>query len=119
MSAPAKDDPAIAPFTLVETSAGNHSLLLTRFDPADQVFERYELDGGGYAWETVARHMIAEDASDLDDRIGFDPEASMFCAYGSDREALHQLGERLAAVFRDPARLAAIIETIGPDGFDA
>ena len=112
------DDAAVTPFKLVETSPGKYSLLLTTFDPADEVFERYELEGGGYAWEAVARHVIEHDASDLEDRVGFDPEGSMFCAYGDDRDALSQLGVRLAAIFRDPPRLAAIIEAIGPDGFD-
>jgi hypothetical protein len=118
MSVSSDADPAIAPFKLVETRPGSHSLLLTTFEPADEVFERYELEGGGYAWEAVARHVVEHDASDLDDRVGFDPEASMFCAYGEDREALYQLGARLAALFHDATRLAAIIESIGPDGFD-
>ena len=108
MSAPSADDAAIAPFRLVETTPGNHSLLLTTFAPADEVFERYELEGGGYAWEAVARYIIEHDAAELDDRVGIDPEGSMFCAYGEDREALQQLG----------VRLAAIIEAIGPDGFE-
>jgi hypothetical protein len=112
------DDSAVAPFNLVEPSPGNHSLLLTAFDPADEVFARYELEGGGYAWGAIARHVIDHDASDLEDRVGFDSEGSMFCAYGEDREALRQLGLRLAAIFRDPPRLAAIIEAIGPDGFE-
>jgi hypothetical protein len=118
MSASSHADSALAPFTLVETHPGRYSLLLTTFAPAEEVFERYELDAGGYAWDAIARHVIEHDASDLDDRVAFDPEASMFCAYGEDRDALRQLGVRLAAVFHDPARLAGIIEAIGPDGFE-
>src|SRR4051812_22465691 len=106
----------IAPFKLVETSEGNHSLLLSEFEPATAVFEKHGLQGGGYSWEGVARHLL--EAGDLGERVGLDPEGSMFCAYGTDREALVSLGESLAAAFHDPARLEAIIEAIGPEGFD-
>lgn len=106
----------LAPFKLVETSSGNFSLLLTEFSPASEVFEEHGLEGGGYSWEGIARHLAAQGG--LDQRLGFDPESSMFCAYGTDREALEQLGAQLAPLFHDAARLAEIIDQIGPDGFD-
>ena len=105
-----------APFKLVETSAGNFSLLLSTFSPADRVFERHGLEGGGYSWEGVARHVIERD--ELDGRVKMDPESSMFCAYGNDREALVELGEQLAVLFHDHAKLDKLIGEIGPDGFD-
>lgn len=106
----------LAPFSLVETSPGNHSLLLTEFAPASAVFAEHGVDGGGYAWEAVARYVI--EADHLDGRLGLDPEASMFCAYGEDRDALAALGRRLAALFHDRAALAAVIDELGPDAFE-
>jgi hypothetical protein len=107
----------VEPFRLIESSPGNFSLLLTVFEPASAVFARFGLEGGGYAWEGVAKHLVDHGES-LEGRVNFDPEASMFCAYGPDRDALAELGARLATVFHAPDRLAELIEAIGPDGFD-
>lgn len=104
------------PFKLVETSAGSFSLLLSTFAPADGVFARHGLEGGGYSWEGVARHVIEK--AELDGRVKLDPEGSMFCAYGADREALEALAVELAALFHDLDRLDRVIGEIGPDGFD-
>jgi hypothetical protein len=106
----------LAPFRLVETSPGSFSLLLTEFEPASAAFSAAGLEGGGYAWEGIARHVIERD--ELEGRLGLDPESSMFCAYGTDREALEALGKRLAALFHDPAALTAVIEDLGPEGFE-
>jgi len=105
----------VTPFRLVETSPGNFSLLLSEFSPASEVFAAAGLEGGGYTWGAIARHLI--DAED-DERLGLDPEGSMFCAYGEDRAALEQLGARLAALFHDRAALGKLIEEIGPENFD-
>jgi immunity protein 51 of polymorphic toxin system len=105
----------IAPFRLVETSPGNFSLLLSEFVPASEVFDAAGVEAGGYAWGAVARHLVE---GDLEERLGLDPEASMFCAYGTDRAALEQLAGRLAALFHDHAALAKLIEEIGPENFD-
>jgi Immunity protein 51 len=107
---------SLAPFRLIETSPGSFSLLLTEFAPASAVFAAAGHEGGGYGWESIAREVIERD--ELEGRLGLDPESSMFCAYGSDRAALEALGKRLAALFHDPAALAAMIEAIGPEGFD-
>lgn len=50
---------------------------------ADEGFE-----GGGYDWESLARVFIEEIRGDLADYIEFDSEASMFCAYSSNWDAL-------------------------------
>jgi hypothetical protein len=106
------------PFLLTETSPGAYSLLLTTFDAAAPAFDAAGIDGGGYAWEGVARHVIATDAAALGDRIKFDPEASMFCAYGDDRAGLEDLGKRLSALFHDLPRLTEMVKEIGPGGFE-
>lgn len=108
----------LTPFKLIETTPGKFSLLLSKFAPASAVFEAAGSSGGGYSWEAVARHVLATDAQELEGRLGLDPEASMFCAYGTDRAALEALGVRLARLFHDPADLARCIAAIGPDGFD-
>ncbi len=109
--------PEFAPFALVETSPGNHSLLLTEFGPSTEVFANYGVEAGGYAWDSVARHLLEERAAHLRGRLRFDPESSMFCAYGQDAAALTELGALLAALFHAPDALSSLIKSLGPDAF--
>ena len=108
----------IEPFELIETTPGKFSLLLSEFEPAAEVFEEAGVDGGGYAWAAVARHVVENEATELEEIVDFDPESSMFCAFGEDRAALTKLGVQLAQLFRDKRRLAKIIDAIGPRSFD-
>lgn len=50
---------------------------------ADEGFE-----GNGYDWGSLALVFLEEKCSDLREKINFDPEGSMFCAYSKDAEAL-------------------------------
>lgn len=45
-------------------------------------------EGGGYDWGSLAQVFLEEECSGLQDKISFDPEASMFCACSKDKEAL-------------------------------
>ena len=107
----------IAPFTFVDHDGGETSLLLTEFEPSLELFEEVGSPGPGYGWETVARYVVENVATELEDRVEFDSEHSMFCAFSSDREALEVLGARLARLFHDHKALASIIDAIGPRGF--
>ena len=42
--------------------------------------------------------------------MGMDPEAGMFVAYGTDLDALKQLGGLLHAAFHDPAVLGPLVK---------
>lgn len=108
----------LAPFTLVEHGDGELSLLLKEFEPVNALFRAMNSDGAGYAWEAVARHVVENVATELEERVEFDSEQSMFCAFGADRDALEALGARLARLFRDERALATIIDAIGTRGFD-
>lgn len=96
------------PFTITETSPGNFSLLLSAFAPADEVFADCGQEGGGFGWEAVARRVLADHPA-LEDRVAFDPEPDLFCAYGPEREPLAQLGTLLAALFHAPDALRALL----------
>jgi len=108
----------IEPFSVVDNDNGTFSLLLSEFEPTDELFEEVGSLGPGYAWETVALYVVENIATELADRLDFDSEHSMFCAFGKDREALQALGVRLARLFRDERALAKIIKAIGRRGFD-
>lgn len=107
----------ISPFTLIETSPGKFSLLLSEFEPANEVFDPAGSEGGGYAWEAVARHIVENVESELEDRLDFDSEGSMFCAFGEDRGALIALGATLTRLFHDHSALAKIVDVVAARGF--
>ena len=50
---------------------------------ADEGFE-----GNGYDWGSLAQVFLDEQCLDLQEKICFDPEGSMFCVYSKDKNAL-------------------------------
>jgi Immunity protein 51 len=90
-SAPAKIAAPTASFRLFEPKPGNYSLTLR---------------GPGYAWERVARKLAR--AEGLLDRVRFDPEASVFSAFSTDREALQALQALLDPLLEDEEKLRAL-----------
>ena len=50
---------------------------------ADDGFE-----GNGYDWASLAQVFLNEKCPQLLDKVDFDPEGGMFCAYSEDAEAL-------------------------------
>lgn len=77
----------IEPFTFYvhEDRPEQASLLLTVFKEREHVFaERADEGwmGGGYDWASVAQVVLDEKTPELLDKISFDPESSMFVAYG-------------------------------------
>jgi hypothetical protein len=109
----------LTPLKLFSTSPGSFSLILSdkMVDVADRFVAAGQM-GHGYDWESVARTVVRLDAPDLADRFRYDPEAGMFCAYGSDEAALRALGELLCAAFHDGERLTALIEAVDPGDWD-
>lgn len=45
-------------------------------------------EGNGYDWESLAKVFIKEKCRDLSEKLEFDSEASMFCVYSEDDNAL-------------------------------
>jgi hypothetical protein len=110
---------AVHPLKLVETTPGKFSLLLDAgTTPVDQLVEQLGHEPNGYFWAGVARLLVRTKAPQLDGRFGYDPEAGMFCAYGSDRAALADLGKLMAAVATDPERMRTLVELARAKGFE-
>jgi len=104
---------------LIETSPGRYSLLLNAgTTDVDRVVEGLGLDPGGYFWAGVARLLVSTEAPVLEGRFSYDPEAGMFCAYGTDRGALESLSKLLAAVAGDADRVRKVIELAKAKGLD-
>jgi hypothetical protein len=104
---------------LIETDPGKYSLLLNAGDTdVEDVIAELGHEPNGYFWEGVAQRLLATAAPHLSGRLGLDPEAGMFSAYGTDREALVELGDLMADVATDADRLRALVAAAKADGFE-
>jgi hypothetical protein len=69
---------------------------------------------GGYGWHGVADALLRLKAPKLRKLVQFDPEGSMFVAFGKDRAALAQLAKLMLEAMNDPALLKDAIEKADP-----
>lgn len=103
------------PLRIVETSTGNYSLLLNAGEtPSDEAVTALDHEPNGYFWEGVAQRVAPE----LVKQVGLDSEGGMFCAYGTNRAVLEQLGAALAVVVNDPAKVRDVVSSAEADGFE-
>lgn len=100
------------PLSIVETKPGFFSLLLhCGTTKVDELVEELGHEANGYFWEGVAQVLVKSEAASLEGKFDYDPEGSMFAAYGTDRGALEQLGALMAEVANDPDRLRKLMAT--------
>jgi hypothetical protein len=112
-------DPSMTALKLIETSPGKYSLLLNAgTTDVDGVVEELGHEAGGYFWAGVARLLVSTEAPALEGRFSYDPEAGMFCAYGTDRGALESLSRLLAPVTTDAAQIRKIVELAKAKGVE-
>jgi hypothetical protein len=81
----------IAPFFWVEQGENVGVCLTVDDEYLQDVFATREEEGfigNGYDWSSLAQVFLDEICSDMQEKIHFDPEADMFCAYSKDKEAL-------------------------------
>ncbi len=107
----------IAPFCWVEheksasvcLNAGKY--LQEIFDSrADEGFE-----GSGYDWGSLAQVFLDEQCPDLRERIGFDPEADMFCVFSKDKDALADFILRFKKACEDKPFISDLFSRAEPD----
>ena len=82
----------IDPFYLSEYD-GSYSVCLNTGDYKNEIFEaRYEEGflGNGYDWQSLAVVFINEKMPELEEKIEFDSEAGLFCAYSNDKSVMEQ-----------------------------
>ena len=80
----------IAPFFWVEHEE-SASVCLNVGEYLQEIFNTREdegFEGNGYDWGSLAQVFLDEQCSNLQGKIGFDPEGSMFCVYSKDKDAL-------------------------------
>jgi hypothetical protein len=107
-----------APCQLIDNEDGTYSLLLTEFDATASVFEEMGQEAGGYGWHGAVEALVRMKAPGLARKVKYDPEASMFVAYGKDRAALEKVAGLIRAAIQDPALLREAIENADPELMD-
>lgn len=109
---------SLEPFSIIETTPGAFSLLLRNLDTLASAFEAAGHTGNGYSWQALAQHVLDSDLPELVERIEFDSEADMFCAFATDRGSLERLGEHLATLARHPKSLTKAIAAVPSSAWD-
>lgn len=109
----------MTPLKLIETRPGSFSLLLDAgATQVDELVEQLGHDPNGYFWAGVARFLVSTEANTLEGRFSYDPEAGMFCAYGTDRKALQELGALMSVITRDGDRMRKLVTSAQAAGFE-
>ena len=81
----------IKPFIWVNHEDGSFAVCLTVGSYKTEIFDSRKnegFEGNGYDWSSLAIVFLKEQKPELEDIIDFDPEASMFCAFSENEEAL-------------------------------
>ena len=71
-------------------------------------------EGGGYDWESLAIVFLKEKCPELKEKIEFDSEASMFCAYSTDKTALEQFALAFKAACEDDVLIQDLFSRAEP-----
>jgi hypothetical protein len=106
------------PLKLIEPKPGSYSLVLKLGAlPVDDEIRRAKHESNGDFWAGIAQLLIAHEAPAINGTFDFDPEAGMFCAYGSNRATLAQLGQLMAEVANKASRLNQLLTLAEQEGF--
>ena len=103
------------PSRLVGHDDGSYSLCFDDFGTSEDIMVTRGLEGGGYTWHAVVESLVRLHAPSIADRVGYDPEASMFAAYSDDREALLTIAQLIRRAIADEAVLLEAIDNADED----
>jgi hypothetical protein len=111
-----------APSRLVEHTfdgaTSRYSLTFDDFGPCADAFEARGFDAGGYSWHGVVETLVKMEAPELTDQIGYDPESSMFAAYGNDRDALLRVAQLIREVQTNRELLERVLDNVDLAEYD-
>lgn len=109
----------IAPFFWVEQNSGA-SVCISAGGYLQEVFDTRAEEGfigNGYDWSSLAQVFLNEKCADLKEKVNFDPEADMFCAYSKDKEALAEFIVRFKKACEDHALITDLFSRAEFDGY--
>ncbi|GGF95785.1 hypothetical protein GCM10010912_45910 [Paenibacillus albidus] len=94
----------VAPFILVDQQSGGMSVILNAGSYLPELFETRAdegFEGNGYDWASLAAVFVDECMPEWAERIHYDPEAGMFCAYSKDKAAIEEFAVRFKLACED------------------
>lgn len=107
------------PLRPVELTPGEYTLMLNAGSTdVDDVIEELGHEPNGYFWEGIAQLLVSAEAPALEGRFYYSSEGGMFCAVGTDRDALDELAIRMSAVATDAERMRKMVTSAEADGFE-
>ncbi|OZG49056.1 Imm51 family immunity protein [Bombiscardovia coagulans] len=72
-------------------------------------------EGNGYDWASLAEQFLHQHLPKIQNSIMFDPEAEMFCAYSSDKDALRTFITAFKDACDDDTVIQEVFSTIELD----
>lgn len=110
----------ISPFSILDLD-GSYSLVLTAgCGYMDDLFKERENEGllpNGYGWEALAMAFIETECPEYKDKIDFDSESGMFCAYSSEQATLESFVQAFKAACEDGDRIRKVLAKADPERF--
>jgi hypothetical protein len=110
----------IKPFYWVKLSTGASVCLTVGEEYLQDIFDARAEDGfigNGYDWASLAHKFLNEKYPELQEKIDFDPEAGMFCAYSEDKEALADFIHLFKNACEDKAFISDIFRRVEWDEY--
>lgn len=91
---------------------GRYCLTLMGADePTYQLFDEYELQGGGYTWEGILRSLVGLRMPEAASQLNVGAEADNAYVYCRDRALLERLERTVRAAIADHSLLRQAIES--------
>jgi len=74
-------------------------------------FEAHDFLGDSEDWALVIENMLLEKQPALLKKLSFADEAGMFCIRSEDKDALHEIAERVALFYHDQVLFDACLDS--------
>lgn len=108
-------DTDLSPCRLIEyggETSPRFGLMLLDLWPA-HFFDGRAVEGNGYTWERIVRHLVGASAPELGERLEYAPEADMFVVRSDDPDALRTIAILIRACHGDLVKLAELVTKVG------
>ena len=108
----------IYPFSWMEHDESASVCLYASEGYKKELFQTRKKDGfrgTGYDWESLAQTFLDEIMPEIKERIEFDSEHGMFCAYSSDLEALKSFVVSFKNACEDDTLICRVFSHAKPD----
>ncbi|HRZ78980.1 MAG TPA: Imm51 family immunity protein [bacterium] len=92
-----KDFPFTADENIVNVNLEDKEI----FEKYYPLFEKYNIEGNGYAWEGMIKQILEKMKPELIEHLEFDSEGSSFCVYSDSEKVQKEFVKTIAPIFSD------------------